>query len=56
LVSNSKEEHRPQVFEDCVLRRIFRLKGDEVIGGWKGLHNAELHNLYSSASVIRMNK
>jgi hypothetical protein len=25
-------------------------------GGWRGLHNEELHNLYSSPSIIRMIK
>jgi hypothetical protein len=39
-----------------VLRRIFGLKRDEVIGGWRKLHNKELHNLYSLPSVIRMIK
>jgi hypothetical protein len=39
-----------------VLRRIFGLKRDEVIGGWRKLHNEELHNLYSSPSVITMIK
>jgi hypothetical protein len=27
-----------------------------VTGGWRKLHNKELHNLYSSPSVIRMIK
>jgi hypothetical protein len=31
-----------------VLRRIFGPKGDEVTGGWRKLHNEELHILYSS--------
>jgi hypothetical protein len=39
-----------------VLRRIFGPKRDEVTGGWRKLHNEELHNLYSSPSIIRMNK
>jgi hypothetical protein len=39
-----------------VLRRIFGPKRDEVIGGWRKLHNEELHNLYSSPSIIRMIK
>jgi hypothetical protein len=39
-----------------VLRRIFGPKGDEVTGGWRKLHNEELHNLYSSPSIIRMIK
>jgi hypothetical protein len=28
-------EHRLRVFENRVLRRIFGLKRDEVIGGWR---------------------
>jgi hypothetical protein len=44
------------VFENRVLRRIFRPKRDEVIGGWKKLYNEELHNLYGSPSEIRMTK
>jgi hypothetical protein len=44
------------VFENRVLRRIFGPKRDEVTGGWRKLHNEELHNLYSSPSIIRMIK
>jgi hypothetical protein len=36
-----------------LLRRIFGLKRDEVIGGWRKLHNEELHNLYFSPNIIR---
>jgi hypothetical protein len=39
-----------------VLRRIFVPKRDEVTGGWRKLHNEELHNLYSSPSIVRMIK
>jgi hypothetical protein len=42
------------VFENRVLRRIFGPKRDEVTGGWRKLHNEELHNLFSSPSIIRM--
>jgi hypothetical protein len=44
------------VFENRVLRRIFVPKRDRVTGGWKKLHNEELHNLYSSPSIIRIIK
>jgi hypothetical protein len=44
------------VFENSVLRRIFGPKRDELTGGWRKLHNEELHNLYSSTSIIRMIK
>jgi hypothetical protein len=44
------------VFENRVLRRIFGPKRDEIIGGWRKLHNEELHNLYSSPNIIIMIK
>jgi hypothetical protein len=49
-----REEHRLRVFEIRGLRRIFGPKRNEVTGGWRKLHNEELHNLYISASIIRM--
>jgi hypothetical protein len=51
-----REEHRLRMFEYRVLRRIFGPKSDEVTGEWRELHNEELHNLYSSPSIIRMVK
>jgi hypothetical protein len=51
-----REEHRLRVFENRVLRRIFEPKRDEVIGGWRKLHNEELYNLYCWPSIIRMIK
>jgi hypothetical protein len=48
-----REEHRLRVFENRVLRRIFGPKRDEVMGGWRKMHNEALHNLYSSPSIIR---
>jgi hypothetical protein len=41
------------MFEYRVLRRIFGPKRDEVTGGWRGQYNEELHNLFSSPSIIR---
>jgi hypothetical protein len=51
-----KEEHRLRVFENRVLRRIFGPKRDEVMGGRIKLYNEELHNMYSTPSIIRMMK
>jgi hypothetical protein len=51
-----REEHRLRVFQEMVLRRIFGPKRNEVNGGWRKLHNDELHNLYSSPSIIRIMK
>jgi hypothetical protein len=48
-----REEHRLKVFKNGMLRRIFGPKRDEVIGGWRKLHNEELHNFYSSPNIIR---
>jgi hypothetical protein len=51
-----REEHRLRVFENRVLRRIFGPKRDEVTGGWRKLHNEELHGLYASPSIVRVIK
>jgi hypothetical protein len=47
-----REEHRLRVFENRVMRKIFGLKRNEVTGGWRKLHNEELHDLYSLPSII----
>jgi hypothetical protein len=44
------------VFENRVLKRIFGPKRDEVTGEWIKLHIKELHDLYSSPSIIRIIK
>jgi hypothetical protein len=44
------------VFENRVLRRIFRPKRDEVTGGWRKLHSVELYNLYSTPNIIKIIK
>jgi hypothetical protein len=35
---------------------MFGPKRDEVMGGWRKLHNEELHNFYASPNRIRMMK
>jgi hypothetical protein len=42
--------------ENGVLRRIFGPKREEVAGGWRRLHNEELHNLYALSNTIRVIK
>jgi hypothetical protein len=42
------------VFENRVLRRIFGSKRNEVMGGWRKLHNEDLRDLYSLPSITRM--
>jgi hypothetical protein len=44
------------VFDNKVLRRIFRPKRDEVTGEWRKLYNEEPRDLYSSPSIIRIIK
>jgi hypothetical protein len=50
------EERKLRVFENRVIRRIFGPKRDEVTGGWRKLHNEELHGLYSLPSIVRVIK
>jgi hypothetical protein len=45
-----REEHRLQVFENRVLKRIFGPKREEH-KLWRKLHNGEPHSLYSSPNV-----
>jgi hypothetical protein len=51
-----REEHKLRVFENRLLMRIFGPKRGGVTGGCRKLHNEELHNLYSSPSIIRIIK
>jgi hypothetical protein len=44
------------VYENRVLRRIFGPKRVEVNGEWRKLRNEQLHDLYSSPSIIRIMK
>jgi hypothetical protein len=44
------------VFENRVLRRLFGTNKEKVVGGWRKVHKEELHNLYSSSSIIIMEK
>ena len=46
--SGRMEEHRLKLFENRLLRKIFRPKTDEVMGELRGLLNEELSELYSS--------
>jgi hypothetical protein len=50
------EERRVRVFENGVLRGIFRLKRDEVIRERRELHSEELSDLYCSPNIFRVIK
>jgi hypothetical protein len=45
-----------RVFENRVLRGLFRPKSYEVKGGWRKLCNEKLCDVYSSPSIIRIMK
>jgi hypothetical protein len=51
-----RKEHRLSVFENRILRRMFRPQREEVAGGWRRLHNEELHTLYASTIIIKVIK
>ena len=51
-----REEHRPRVFENRVLRRIFGPRRDGVTGEWRKLHNEEFNSLYSPPNIVRLIK
>jgi hypothetical protein len=42
-----------RVYENWVMRRIFGPKRKEMAGGYRQLHNEELHNLYISSNIIK---
>ena len=50
-----REERRLRVFENRVLRRVFRPKRDEVTGEWGKLHNEELTQ-YCAGGKIEKNE
>jgi hypothetical protein len=43
-----------KVFECPALGKTFGLKRDDMVRGWRKLHNEELHDFYSSPSIIRV--
>jgi sulfite reductase beta subunit-like hemoprotein len=45
-----------RVNDNRVLKGIFGPEKEEVRGGWRRLHNAELHNLHTSQNIIRVIK
>jgi hypothetical protein len=41
------------MFENRVVRRIFGLKRNKIIGGWRKIHDEKLHNLHPSTNISR---
>jgi hypothetical protein len=55
-MSLTLSRNRLRVLENRILWRIFGPKRKKVAGGWRRLHDEELHNLYPSPNIIRMIK
>jgi hypothetical protein len=58
-VTNLKDENlrlAVKVSENRVERRMFGPNHNEIIGGWRKLHDDELPNLYTSPDITRMIK
>jgi hypothetical protein len=47
-----REEYRLRVFENGVLRRMFGPKKDEIMRGWRKLHEENLNKFYSSKILL----
>jgi hypothetical protein len=45
-----------KVYENRILRKIFGPTGQDVAVDWMRLHNEDLHNLYASPNINRVNK
>jgi hypothetical protein len=53
------EDHPLSAVRDClfnIFAATLRIQWDYVTGGWRKLHDEELHNLHSSTSIIGMIK
>ena len=51
-----RKECRLRVFENRVLRRIFRPKREKLTVQWRELHNEELNDLYSPPNIVQVVK
>ena len=47
-----REETKLRVFENMALRIIFGPRRNVVKGEWRGMHNEELNDMYSSPNIL----
>jgi len=52
LISHTKERTQIEGVREQGAEQNIGPKREEVAGGWRRLHNEELHNLYASANII----
>jgi len=45
-----------RISENRVPRSLFGPKREELVGGWRRLHNEEFRNLYASPSIVKVIK
>jgi hypothetical protein len=50
--SSMKDKRRLEVLGNMLLKITYDTAREEVTGGWRKLHNEELHDVYSSSNVI----
>jgi hypothetical protein len=46
-----REEYRLRICVNELLRRMFGSKKDEMVKGWRKLHNEELHNTLTAHQI-----
>jgi len=55
LISHTEgRKYKLRDFKNSLLRKVFVLKEEEVTGGWRKLHNEQLHDLNRSSNIIRV--
>jgi hypothetical protein len=51
-LASLSERITQRLIENRVLRKRFGCKREEVVGGWRRLHNEELHNFNTPRHII----
>ena len=49
-----REEGRPRLIENGMLRMMFGPERDEITGEWRRLYDEKIHELYCSPNIIQV--